>query len=464
MTKVYVPSPSSNNVHSNPITGVNYSPYLGQNPKTFIEPIIVPKAFDNETWTSPGYVRSGINRKTNDDITELDDHDGHVLDATPYYKMYQKQKGLSSNVESKKGTDISKLTNTMSRQSNGTKNYSEKFSMNLKQTPINSLTNNRSSARAPPSMPRYQGQTYSNGMTKGQQYTQDQIRQINETQRIERYNVAPTTSSSKKGTDIKDLTGYVGETQTNDYSVKPQYYPEFSSINNGIRNEPQSDIEGFPFETREGVLLSPTPSGAYTEKELMQPPRNLYLQSIEPNLYSYSDVTYPINANLGISYTPEMPPRIKDQILTQGQYPYDTIPLYHRLDPQLIRDNQIPGRAEELPTRSPYSAKYSDYEAASGTVDYNNIYDGRFSSYGSPYRSYADIDTAQVRYYYGDINAYRAPNFIIRNKVDHVEFRNDNGSISNEYPREVSLDDLKDRIAKILWKDKCVSAIVKCFL
>ncbi len=250
------------------------------------------------------------------------------------------------------------------------------------------------------------------------------------------------SQNSKQGTAVK----FLGESSTNDYNVRPPYYPQLSSVNENLKRNPQMDVEGYPYETREGVILPLTPSRAYTEEQLMAAPRNLYLQSIQPNVFSYSDTTTPINNNIGISYTQEQPIRVKDQILTQGQYPYDSAVLYHRIDPQLIRENQPKGRADELPTRSPWSGEYSNYQTASGTVGYEDIYDPRFTSYSDGTRSYADINTGQILYYYSDIDSFRRPNFLLRNKIDVLNFRNPNDSISTEYNREISLDDIKDQV------------------
>lgn len=374
----YVRQPSHSSVHSameEASIPVYYSPYLGQNPKTFISPIIVPKLLDEETWSSPGYVRTGINKKSIDDITELDDENGNVLEATPYYEQQYSQPRENQRLNQRQVREP----------------YADvKMSKN---TPIK--------------------------------------------------DVEPCTMmcpSKERFSNTQSPNKFVGEQLST---------PISNTMNTNI-----ADIMGYPYSTHEGVILPLTPNGAYTEKELMKGPRSLYLQSLGPNEYSYSDVTYPISSNLGISYTPTLPPRVLDQVLMSDTYPYNSEPLYHRIDPQLVRTNQPSGRAAELPTRSPWSAQYSNYQPESGTIDYNNIYDGKFTGYGSPYRSYTDVNTGQVKYYYSDIDAYKQPNFIIRNKVDHVEFSDSMDRIIPEYPREVSLDDLKQQVEDQFSRDE----------
>ena len=55
-----------------------------------------------------------------------------------------------------------------------------------------------------------------------------------------------------------------------------------------------------------------------------------------------------------------------------------------------------------------------------------------------------DITTGQIRYYYGDVDAYKRPNFITRTKVDHIDFMDPNGSIIPEYNRIITPDDFRN--------------------
>jgi hypothetical protein len=182
-----------------------------------------------------------------------------------------------------------------------------------------------------------------------------------------------------------------------------------------------------------------------------------YLQDIQPNVYSFSYDPTPINSNIGITYTPQIPPRTTRVMCTEdGQtYPLYTRvdnagalmdranPEYTRIDPQLIRDNVPPQRMEELPPRGQWSAKPSQYEAASSGIN-GQIYDPRFTGYGDAYRGYQDIELGNVKYYYTDVDAYRTPNFVIRNKVDHVDLQQPMGDIYSTYPREAALEDVRD--------------------
>jgi hypothetical protein len=163
-----------------------------------------------------------------------------------------------------------------------------------------------------------------------------------------------------------------------------------------------------PDDKKYSDLMKQTEKCAYNEQYFEKPENKLFLQDIEPNVFSYSEVQDPINSNLGISYTPTMPVRVRDQICT----PIGSYPLYSRIDPQLVRSD-------------------------------GDIYDSRFSGFGDEYRSYSNIDLGQVGYYYSDIDSVRKPNFIMRNKVDHVDYTDPNDKTSPYYKRNASLDDIR---------------------
>jgi hypothetical protein len=147
----------------------------------------------------------------------------------------------------------------------------------------------------------------------------------------------------------------------------------------------------------------------------------------------------PINSNLGITYTPQEPPRFLDQVQNNNM----NMPLYTRIDPQLVRSDGTKGQINAQPLRTELSANYSNYTPAAGSIDFENIYDPRFNSYGDPYRSYSDVNLGQVQYYYSDIDAYRQPNFLQRSNVEFVDFRTPNNDVWPEYNRTASLDDMR---------------------
>lgn len=188
------------------------------------------------------------------------------------------------------------------------------------------------------------------------------------------------------------------------------------------------------------LLLPETSTMIYTDEFFQQPNAKLFLQNIQPNIYSYAVDTTPINALAnGISYTPQIPPKFRDQVYNRPQNA--TYPIYTRVDPQLIRNDGVPSRLIEQPLRGNWSAEYSSWDPPAGSVNYEDIYDGRFTGYGDPYRSYSNVNLGNVNYYYGDIDAYRMPNYISRSKVDFIEFTDPMNKVKPYYERTASLDD-----------------------
>jgi len=188
-------------------------------------------------------------------------------------------------------------------------------------------------------------------------------------------------------------------------------------------------------------LLQESPTYVYNNSYFDQPDRRMYLQDIQPKLYSYSMNQEPINSNLGISYNPQPAPRFLDQVNNNGV----NMPLYSRIDPQLVRSDGTKGQINAQPLRTEWSANYSQYIPPEGSIDFEDIYDPRFSSYGDGTRAYSDINTGQVHYYYDDVDQFRQPNFIYRSNVDHMTFKTPMGQQWPEYNRESSLDDIRTK-------------------
>lgn len=190
------------------------------------------------------------------------------------------------------------------------------------------------------------------------------------------------------------------------------------------------------------LLLPETSTMIYTDEFFKQPDSRLFLQNVQPNIYSYSVDLTPINSNLGISYTPQVPPKFRDQVYNAPENA--TYPIYTRVDPQLIRDDGVPARLMEQPMRNDWSAQYSSYNAAPGSINVEDIYDPRFTGYSAgQYRSYQDVNLGQVAYNYSDVDAYKFPNYITRAKTDFIEFKTPMGQIRPYYVREASLDDVR---------------------
>jgi len=133
---------------------------------------------------------------------------------------------------------------------------------------------------------------------------------------------------------------------------------------------------------------------------------NLFTQTIQPGVYTRNEINEPINANIGISFTQQIPPTTCKTDIVTGQVNYT------EHDPRIIE----PAISEpNMATESP--------------VTEGDIYDPRFSGYGTSYRSYNDNVTGQPRFYYDDVNAIRMPNYVVRSNIDNQPFADQYGPI-----------------------------------
>jgi hypothetical protein len=147
---------------------------------------------------------------------------------------------------------------------------------------------------------------------------------------------------------------------------------------------------------------------------------NLFTQTIQPDVYTRSQIDEPINSNMGISFTQQFPPT------TCKTDPMSGVVNYTEHDPRLY----TPGlEVPNMCTASPITT--------------DNVYDPRFTGYGTSYRSYTDDNLGQTKFYYDDVNAVRMPNYLVRSNVDHQPFADQYGPLQkgDEYgnPRNADI-------------------------
>lgn len=118
---------------------------------------------------------------------------------------------------------------------------------------------------------------------------------------------------------------------------------------------------------------------------------NPLVQTIQPGVYTLPYEYEPINANLGISDTPQF---------------------------EKISSNKQDGNVifQQNPVRENFESIKKNNIV--DDVSIYNVFDPRFSGYGSDNRNYLDPMLNQTRYYYDDIDAIRRPNYIVRSKLD----------------------------------------------
>ena len=162
-----------------------------------------------------------------------------------------------------------------------------------------------------------------------------------------------------------------------------------------------------PEQLFDAGLPTNLPSGNCPQDPVMKRyNENLHTQTIQPGLYTRNQINEPINSNIGISFTQQFEPTTCKTNELTGEV------LYTEHDPRIIEpaivDPSLPRVA--LATEA-------------------NVYDPRFSGYGTSYRAYTDDNIGQTRFYYDDVDAIRMPNYIVRSNIDHQPFADHYGPL-----------------------------------
>ena len=115
---------------------------------------------------------------------------------------------------------------------------------------------------------------------------------------------------------------------------------------------------------------------------------NLFINNIQPNVYVKTDEIEPLNSNIGITETNQSNPVIGIK----------------------INDNVI------------FKKGTPEYNCEINGPNESNVYDPRFTGYGTNYRTYIESVTGQPRFYYDDVMIHRQNNYLTRNKLDFTNF------------------------------------------
>lgn len=133
--------------------------------------------------------------------------------------------------------------------------------------------------------------------------------------------------------------------------------------------------------------------------------KNLFTQTIQPGVYTRNQVVEPINSNIGISFTQQFEPKScswDDKGLTYTEH-----------DPRI------------------YDPPPKELEQPVDATEYN-VYDPRFSGYGTSYRAYNDKFLGQTKFMYDDVDAIRMPNYITRSNIDFARYADSYGPLTDD--------------------------------
>jgi hypothetical protein len=134
--------------------------------------------------------------------------------------------------------------------------------------------------------------------------------------------------------------------------------------------------------------------------------KRLFTNTIEPNVFSRSEIAEPIPWNIGISFQQQNEPTTRT-VNEAGEV------MYVYRDPRIKPiETQVHIKDPEGPTN-------------------NTVYDPRSYGYGPSYRSYTD-NMGRTRFYYDDIDSVRVPNYLVRSKIDHLPWAESYGPMFSQ--------------------------------
>lgn len=139
---------------------------------------------------------------------------------------------------------------------------------------------------------------------------------------------------------------------------------------------------------------------------------DIFTSTIIPGTYYKNDIIEPLNSNIGISFTQQIPPR---------KVSYDKYgnKILTGMDPRVYKPE--PNQPKNFDITSNF-----------------DVYDPRSNGYGSVNRSYTDKLTGQPRFYYDDVESIRRPNYIARSEIDFLDNADSYGPIKSYDEQELS--------------------------
>jgi hypothetical protein len=187
----------------------------------------------------------------------------------------------------------------------------------------------------------------------------------------------------------------------------PGTLPSYSSFN---QQQPFLTEFGYYPNNLKNNIPTNIPVGHCEENpDLFNYNKNIYTSTIQPGVYSTSQVNQPdtMMQNMGISYTQPFLPTYSSLVNRKDDVSSDGT-MYTQYEPE-------------------FAPKYHCNDPSNKSIPEDTIYDPRFTGYGTSYRSYVDELTGQPRFFYDDIDVHRRNKFITRNKIDWEPFGLQNG-------------------------------------
>lgn len=250
-------------------------------------------------------------------------------------------------------------------------------------------------------------------------------------------NACPVSKSSSKYTKIKQKPHEIDTRYNQKYHQK--YNEHQKETHNVIKEDFNlQDFQNIPNNIglvdrscgyrkdqfkQSNIPVNLTVGDALLQPSMKQYNKNLFTQIIQPNVYTVNEVNEPINSNMGISFDQQFEP------LTAEENEFGvTFTEHDALNPDYNpKDNLL---------------NYDINDIIEPVITQSNVYDPRFSGYGTSYRAYTDKNMGQTKYFYDDVDSVRMPNYVIRSKIDFMDEADTygpmNGNTSNSNIRALA--------------------------
>lgn len=378
------------------------------NPRTMIKPVITPRCYDLKYWRANELIDfSQINSNTNTDTWQSGYNVSNCCNS--YCSPIPGQSGISDisadlNINPHKSKNCNYSLNS-SRSNVPNSEISQNIDYTAKDSrDVDGYYPNNSGIQNGQVIEGFE-QNYLDPIQHGEDVSDvsdmsgGMLKDIQE-DFINKGSVAVDSSTHQRSTYVPECSGYAPTDSNWDYSYP---YRESNGENPGVLGplkpgtintacgyNPDNIKVNLPTNQIAGPCQKTSAMSEYN--------KNLYTQTIQPGVYSQSQVNQPLNANIGISFQQQFSPITcskKDGNLKYTQHD-------PRLPVPMSREESNCGAFNEIGQR----------------VTNSDVYDPRFTGYGTSYRSYTDELTGQPRYMYDDVDAVRMPNYITRNKLD----------------------------------------------
>lgn len=367
------------------------------NARTLIPPVITPKCYDMKYWRANDLINfSQINAKSVEDTFQSG------YDVSTCCSSYCKNNDIQGTQDIYAIRDWN-LNCNIPEDKPCEKNGKEKYNNNNSKNKDNNYRDRGTDEDGTIENGEYYDEENSDNFSSKEMYKNGEILEgfiPGKELFVNNDMISVTKTNAKVSTYKPECKGYkpTDESWNYTYPYSDQEGPNDDTL--GPLKTGQINVAcGYNPENVKWNLPTNAIIGACQKTDKMRDYNNeIYTQTIQPGVYSKSQIVQPLNSNIGISFQQQFEPVTCEKTCDGLNY--------------TLHDPRLPVKHGNNKNECGPINKLGQ------RVNENNVYDPRFEGYGTSYRSYVDELTGQPRFMYDDINSIRMPNYITRNKLD----------------------------------------------